>query len=210
MSSNVIVATNAYTEPNLPQGLSRCIAPVMSHLLATRPLPPAMRARILPSGEVISDTSPLVMFFRMDAAGHLIAGYTARGGDNHGVSALKQVVAAVSAFLPVEREDVSHFWSGRVAVTKDHLPHIQELAPGLTAVLGFNGRGVAMATALGKLAAARLRDAADADRLFPVGPLLPWAFPATHRRLISLGINAYGFVDQCRNLLKSRRARVTQ
>jgi sarcosine oxidase len=146
----------------------------------------------------------------MDAAGHLIAGYTARGGDNHGASALKQVLAAVTAFLPVERDDVTHFWSGRVAVTKDHLPHIQELAPGLNAVLGFNGRGVAMATALGKLAAARIGDAADADSLFPVGPFLPWTFPATHRRLISLGINAYGFVDQWRNLVKSRRTRVTK
>jgi sarcosine oxidase len=42
-----------------------------------------------------------------------------------------------------------------VALTQDFLPHLHELAPGLHAALGYNGRGVAMATALGTLLARR-------------------------------------------------------
>jgi glycine/D-amino acid oxidase-like deaminating enzyme len=37
-----------------------------------------------------------------------------------------------------------------VAVTRDHLPRLQELAPGLLAGFGYNGRGVAMATMMGR------------------------------------------------------------
>jgi len=33
------------------------------------------------------------------------------------------------------------------------VPHLHELAPGLRAALGYNGRGVAMATVLGTLLA---------------------------------------------------------
>ena len=36
-------------------------------------------------------------------------------------------------------------------MTRDHLPHLHELAPGLLAGLGYNGRGVAMATVMGRL-----------------------------------------------------------
>ena len=36
-----------------------------------------------------------------------------------------------------------------MAVTPDHYPHLHELAPGVLAYLGCNGRGVALATAMG-------------------------------------------------------------
>ncbi len=41
-------------------------------------------------------------------------------------------------------------WSGRVATTKDHFPHLHWLDDGLSAGLGFNGRGVAMGTMVGR------------------------------------------------------------
>src|SRR5262249_49630425 len=40
-------------------------------------------------------------------------------------------------------------WHGQIAMTADRLPHLHELASGLWAALGYNGRGVALATALG-------------------------------------------------------------
>jgi len=46
-----------------------------------------------------------------------------------------------------------YHWGGLVAMTGDHLPHLHELAPGLLAGLGYNGRGVAMAIVMGRLLA---------------------------------------------------------
>jgi glycine/D-amino acid oxidase-like deaminating enzyme len=43
-----------------------------------------------------------------------------------------------------------------VALTTDHVPHLNELAPNLFAGLGYNGRGVAMSTMMGKLLAERI------------------------------------------------------
>jgi len=44
-------------------------------------------------------------------------------------------------------------WTGRVALTLDHVPHVHKLADGLYSGLGFNGRGVAMATMMGEILA---------------------------------------------------------
>ncbi|MGH8131645.1 MAG: FAD-dependent oxidoreductase, partial [Steroidobacteraceae bacterium] len=66
-----------------------------------------------------------------------------------------------------------YHWGGLVAMTRDHLPHLHELAPGLLAGLGYNGRGVAMATVMGRLLAQRTLGATDAELAFPVTPVRP-------------------------------------
>jgi hypothetical protein len=58
-------------------------------------------------------------------------------------------------------------------MTRDHLPHLHELAPGLLAGLGYNGRGVAMATVMGRLLAQRALGASVVELGFPVTPVLP-------------------------------------
>ncbi len=52
----------------------------------------------------------------------------------------------------------THAWGGRLAMTADHYPHIHEPAPGIIQCLGYNGRGVALATAMGKQIAHRVMD----------------------------------------------------
>ncbi len=44
----------------------------------------------------------------------------------------------------------THFWNGQLAISTDHYPHFHEPAPGALAVLAYNGRGVAMATAMAR------------------------------------------------------------
>jgi glycine/D-amino acid oxidase-like deaminating enzyme len=41
-------------------------------------------------------------------------------------------------------------------MTTDHYPHVHEPQPGVTICLGYNGRGVAMSTAMGAMLAARI------------------------------------------------------
>jgi glycine/D-amino acid oxidase-like deaminating enzyme len=69
-----------------------------------------------------------------------------------------------------------------VALTADHLPHLHQPRPGLLAGLGYNGRGVAMATVMGKLLADRALGASPADIGWPVVPVAPiplhgWRLP---------------------------------
>jgi glycine/D-amino acid oxidase-like deaminating enzyme len=43
----------------------------------------------------------------------------------------------------------THGWSSRLAMTADHHPHVHEPGPGALVYLRCNGRGVALATAMG-------------------------------------------------------------
>jgi len=50
----------------------------------------------------------------------------------------------------------THAWSGQLAITQDHYPHVHEPHETVLACLGYNGRGVAMGSAMGPELARRI------------------------------------------------------
>jgi len=179
----VILATNAYTDDLWP-GLRRTVLPVQSYQVATRPLPGDVRRQVLPGGQVVSDLRRILFYFRLDPEGRLLMG--GRGPlDDRGDPALFARLEAVARrlFPQIGTASWEHRWSGRVALTADHLPHLHEPQPGLLIGLGYNGRGVAMATVMGKLLADRALGASHAEIGWPVTPIEPiplhrWRLPA--------------------------------
>lgn len=170
----VIVATDAYTNRAF-DGLRRTMVTVPSIQIATAPLSPVLRASILPGGQSVSDTKRLLCYFRLDAAGRLVLGTRGSFGDVPVPAttaaherALREIYPEVAG-LPLE-----YRWGGFVALTRDGLPHLHELAPGLLAGLGYNGRGVAMATAMGRLLARRALGEPAESLEFPVSPMQPF------------------------------------
>jgi glycine/D-amino acid oxidase-like deaminating enzyme len=180
---SVILATNAYTDDLWP-GLRRTVVPVQSYQVATRPLPEDVRRQVLPGGQVVSDLRRILFYFRLDPAGRLLMG--GRGPlDDRGDPALFARLEAVArrVFPQIGAASWEHRWSGRVALTADHLPHLHEPRPGVLIGLGYNGRGVAMATVMGKLLADRALGAPHAEIGWPVTPVAPiplhrWRLPA--------------------------------
>ena len=67
--------------------------------------------------------------------------------DPMGVAEFAHVVKSLRDLFPQVGDigEPAFYWSGRVAITPDYLPHVHEPEPGLAILLGFNGRGVAMA-----------------------------------------------------------------
>jgi glycine/D-amino acid oxidase-like deaminating enzyme len=169
----VIVATDAYTG-NLNDELRRTIVTVPSFQVATAPIPTQLRSTILPEGQAASDTWHLLRYFRLDSSGRLVFGTrgtfaaapTVRDVQHH-YRAVRQIYPQLAG-IPFE-----YHWGGPVALTRDHLPHLHELAPGLLAGVGYNGRGVAMATVMGRLLARRALGTPVAELGFPVSPVLP-------------------------------------
>jgi glycine/D-amino acid oxidase-like deaminating enzyme len=51
------------------------------------------------------------------------------------------------------------------------VPHLNEMAPNLYAGLGYNGRGVAMSTMMGKLLSERVGGATAEEISFPTTPI---------------------------------------
>lgn len=174
MARTVILATDAYTDGAF-DALRRTVVTVPSIQVATAPLPPELRAGILPGGQSVSDTKRLLCYFRLDAAGRLVLGTRGSFGDVPVPAttaaherALREIYPE-AAGLPLE-----YRWGGFVALTRDGLPHLHELAPGLLAGLGYNGRGIAMATAMGLLLARRALGESAESLQFPVTPLQPF------------------------------------
>ena len=86
-------------------------------------------------------------------------------------------------------------WSGRVALTRDHLPHIHQPAPGLTIFLGYNGRGVAMATQLGTLVAANLLAPVDNPLPLALSSIAPIPLHFLHRIYATAILQMYRLSD---------------
>jgi glycine/D-amino acid oxidase-like deaminating enzyme len=175
VSAQVILATGAYSG-RLMDRLRRSVVVVPSLQVATQIVPEPLRRSILPEGQAASDTCHLLRYFRMDASGRFIMGTRGAFGDVPLAQAARHHYAAVREIYPqLAGLSFEYHWGGLVAMTPDHLPHLHELGPGLLAGLGFNGRGVAMATMMGRLLAQRALGSAVFELGFPVTPLRPIA-----------------------------------
>lgn len=191
----VVLATNAYTDGLIP-GLAETIVPLHSFQIATAPLPPDLAATILPEGQAVSDSRRILVYYRKSADGRLVLGGRGRmalpssAGDwAHLERALLRLYPALSG-LAIERR-----WFGRVAMTPDHLPHIHEPKRGLVAVVGCQGRGVGLMTALGERLAGYLQSG-DARQLpFPVSPIRPIPFHAFRQVGVAATIAWYRLLD---------------
>ena len=149
-SEQVLICTNGYTD-NLIQGLRQKVVPVRSLLMASEPLSDNLRATVLPNQVTFVDKRRLILYFRYDRDGRLCVGDHGPMRDSFceaDFDAVKRRVNDVFPQLSNTRWD--YHWGGRVAITKDSLPFMHRIAPGLTAGMGYNGRGVGMGTMMGK------------------------------------------------------------
>ena len=165
----LLIATNAYhkgvASPAEPQ-----YVPVSYCQFATAPLTEEQRRGILPGGEGCWDTALVMSSVRTDRAGRLIVGGMGDsdgfGGAVHKAWARRKLAAWFPhlADVPIE-----HAWSGRIAMTSDHIPKIIDAGPNALAVFGYSGRGISPGTVFGRAAARRLLGrATEAD--LPVDP----------------------------------------
>ncbi|MDJ1007328.1 MAG: FAD-binding oxidoreductase [Paracoccaceae bacterium] len=150
LAGQVVLATNAYTDALWP-GLGKVFSTIDYLQVATEPLRQA-GAHILPGGEGLWDTAPIMFSCRRDAAGRLILGTMGRvfGTAAQGVTrrwAATRLQRLFPGLGPVRFEAA---WSGRIAMTPDHLPRVHRLAEGLWTPIGYNGRGIATGTLFGQ------------------------------------------------------------
>ncbi|TIN10518.1 FAD-dependent oxidoreductase [Mesorhizobium sp.] len=191
----VILATNAYTGDLLP-GLAETIVPLHSFQIATAPLPSHLAAGILPEGQAVSDSRRILVYYRKSADGRLVLGGrgrmalpTSESDWAHLERALLRLYPALSG-VAIEKR-----WFGRVAMTSDHLPHIHEPEQGLMAVVGCQGRGVGLMTALGERIAGYLASG-DARQLpFPVSQIRPIPFHVFRQVGVAATIAWYRMLD---------------
>lgn len=192
----VLICTNAYTG-DFHRGLAHSVLPVRSIQVATAPLSDNLSASILPDLNALSDARRLLLYFRMDANGRFIMGGRGTYNDastNRQFAWLRQISAEL--FPQLSAVDWEHAWGGYVAVTRDHYPHLHELAPGMMTGLGYNGRGVAIATAMGRVLAQWAQGAPRDDLDFPATPLKPLPFAFARKKIVAAEILRMRILDK--------------
>jgi glycine/D-amino acid oxidase-like deaminating enzyme len=177
-ADKVLIATNGFTD-NLWTGLRRTIVPVFSSIAATAPLPDDVARQIMPTRSVLYESGHITVYYRIDASNRLLMGGRGPMQWIRDPSAVAYLMRYAVRLWPTLR-DVSwtHGWNSRLAMTADHYPHVHEPGPGALAYLGCNGRGVALATAMGQQLAQRLIAGEAAEIDMPITSLRPIPFHA--------------------------------
>lgn len=144
-AARVLLATNAYHRP-MP-GMDRAITPTVHYFQAATP--PLEDAEVLPGGEGCWDTALIMSSYRRDAAGRLIIG--AMGlPDKGGALHLRWLRRKLGALFPhLDGTPLTGHWHGRISMTGDKLPKLVRSGPGLYAIFGYSGRGIAPGTVMG-------------------------------------------------------------
>jgi glycine/D-amino acid oxidase-like deaminating enzyme len=195
VSQKVAITTAAYTGDLWPQ-LRRSIVPVISYQAATEPLG-GLADRILPNDEASSDTRMDLRYFRKDREGRLVSG----GALAIQLGAARRLPAMVEKrlrgmFPDLPEIPLTLFWGGRIAMTMDRLPHLHRRSDGICAWIGCNGRGLALACAMGPVLADALEGVPDdALALQPTEPQNV-AFHAVTSRFARLILPWYRFKDR--------------
>jgi glycine/D-amino acid oxidase-like deaminating enzyme len=194
-TERVVLCTNGYTGPLWP-GLAKTVIAANSFQVATVPLSDNLRRSILPEGQVSSDTRKLLLYFRLDHTGRLLMGGRGPFREPRSRSDWAHLERIVGKLFPqLNGIAFDHRWCGRVAITRDYLPHLHEPAPGLLIDLGCQGRGVGLQSALGRAMAAYIATG-DADNLpLPLTPVAPLPLHALHRLYVSAIIAWYRVSD---------------
>lgn len=195
VADRVVIATNGYTGALWPR-LKETVIAANSFIIATPPLTGSRAQDILAGGETGSSTQRLLLYFRRDPQGRLLLGGRGHFSDPRRPADFRHLERAFALLFPsLGPVGFEHRWAGRIAMTRDFMPHVHEPAPGITIALGYNGRGVAAATAMGKHLAARLSGQAGAVFPFPVSRIDPIPLHGLQRFYIAAGVAWYRLLD---------------
>ncbi|QOR37942.1 FAD-binding oxidoreductase [Billgrantia diversa] len=195
-ADQVLICTNGYTG-GLQKGLEKSLIAANSFQIATRPLTEAEGKNILPEGEVASDARKLLLYFRRDSSGRFLMGGRGPFHDPKGAQDFRHLERAIHKLYPALRGvEIEYRWAGRVALTRDAIPHVHQPAPGLTVALGYNGRGVGMGTHLGKLVGEYLGSDSLQDHLpFPISTVRQIPLHGLQRFYVGSVVNYYRVKD---------------
>lgn len=138
---------NTHLHPNI----QRSVLPLKVCQVATHPLSPAVRQKILPQAHSLTDLETEVFSIRYDRDGRLITAHP-MGSDLVDRDRLNRVVnARLSAMLPAyEHAPLEYAWTGTAWLTSSLLPQLTAVDERLFAIQACNGRGIALAASIAK------------------------------------------------------------
>lgn len=214
-ADTVLVCTNGYTgatddagpTPRPLPSLARKLVPVRSVLVATEPLSDELRASILPGQVTFVDKRRLILYARYDRDGRLCVGDHGPARDAFRLTDFDAVKRrALAVWPPLAGIGWAYHWGGRVAMTRSSLPFIHEAAPGLFACMGYNGRGVGMGSALGRVLGEQVASGGRDACPFPITRPADFLGHRFNRLGVAMSVKWYGLLDRLEEVRAARAA----
>jgi glycine/D-amino acid oxidase-like deaminating enzyme len=149
-AGQVVLTTNAMVGKLCAQ-VDSAILPTRSFQIATQRFLQETQQQVLPSRSPVADSRRHLFAARWSPDGRIVGGGLVYPGPFRMARTKARFEQRFSRFLPqLGPIRAEYAWTGTVAVTLDSLPRLFDLAPGLWAPIGCNGRGVALTAAFGR------------------------------------------------------------
>ena len=194
-TDQVVICTNGYSDGLWPN-LKKTIVDAVSYLVATEPLPASLKGQIASDGEVCSDARKLLVYFRQDHTGRLLIGGRGPYREPKGIqdwSLLESIM--LKMFPQLKGVKIDHRWCGRVAMTRDFLPHIHQPEVGVLIDVGCMGRGVGLQSSMGRALARYILSGDPLTLPFSPRPIEPLPLHSLRRLYVNAMIAWYRLTD---------------
>ncbi|TAJ33360.1 MAG: FAD-binding oxidoreductase, partial [Reyranella sp.] len=168
-----------------------------SFQVATKPLSDNVLKSILPGGQSTSDSRRIGLYYRVDHTGRFLLGGRGTMREPRAVEDWAHIETMMEKMFPqLKGAGIDFRWGGRVALTRDHLPHLHEPAPGLLIDIGCMGRGVALQTAMGRAMATYIATGDPMALPLPPDRLRPLPFHGLNKLYFQAFVTWYRFLDR--------------
>lgn len=196
LSEQVVLCTGAYGA-KLEPAIDRALTPMIAYGLATRPLPEHVRSSILPLGGTFFEMSGFHATL-IDGRGRLVTSLLPGASAQDSGAPLADLRRWFSRTYPRHGDfdlELDTYWTGRIAYSRDELPRIYELGPGLLALNGLS-TGNVYGPLLGLNLARALVAGSRAELVLPVTT----PEPSCLRQTMAQAVVRYAFVPLMRAL----------
>ncbi|MFD1198018.1 NAD(P)/FAD-dependent oxidoreductase [Brucella gallinifaecis] len=195
-AKTVVIATNSYSDlTGATTPVKKTIIPFRSAMIATQQLTGTAGEKLLKNGRSYTETRRMMRWFRKSGDRLIYGGRGAFGKTDSEAAFAALQKAMVKQFPELQSVQVTHRWSGLVAMTLDSLPHVGRLNDRIIYALGYNGTGVAMSSYIGKhLAEIVTGNRVDLGLLTQL-PLTQIPFYGLHAPAVRMVAGWYQFLD---------------
>lgn len=191
----VVVATNAYCDRTTP-AMHRRVVQIRTAAVATQELPAQLISELTPRGRTFGESGRIFMWFRPTPDGRrfIFGGRIGHPGGNTNNQRKAFAASATRVFPQLQNVGFSHVWSGDVAYTTDHSPHIG-YQDGVWLAGGYCGSGVTRSLYFGVKLARKILQQPDADTAFDDLPFARVPFKPFAGHVADLMTKWYAYQD---------------
>lgn len=193
---SIIIACNGYQD-KLDGTIGRYLMPINNFIVVTEPLG-ELAEKLLPFNEAVADSRFVVNYFRRVDGDRLLFG----GGENYSYRFPEHIAplvrrAMLGIFPQLSDVSIDYAWGGTLAITRNRLPHVRELSPGVFTAGGYSGHGVTLASGCGHALAMKITGDSEQFDLLSNIPMKTFPGGAAIRpALLAMAMTGYSWLDK--------------